>query len=326
MEQTVHFLIRFPRGVCVEHDVLGSTWPIDGTPSPCDVVLPSATLQGENIHFPLDPPPGIDDGVLKRFDVFGGQPRTLWGNYQSRNSTSGEGDALLYCSVAITKFSGSNGDDEREFAKATGAALNRWVESLALWLEVLMEADLQPYPRTVDREDYIEGLPVTVGANGRTDWFANVDPVVSVYTESVPVTAEVWASAIERVNGEIVVPSAHRYLRDSRAALRRDNYRKSIVDGATACEVALAQAIRDLGDRRQAEIDQLLEGAHGVMDLFDIHQVVASKPLTVSRARVMDQLAGKRNLAVHQGEIITREQASAGLAVAAEIVKSVSSL
>ncbi len=313
--------------MCVEHDVLGSTWPVDGTPTPCEVVLPSGILPGGTDGWSLDSPPGIDDGVLKGFDRFTGQSGALWGNYQSRDSISGEGDALLYRSVAVTTFSGSKGDEERDFAKATGTALNRWVGSVAEWLEVLTGADLQPHPRTADREHYIEGLPVTVGANGRPDWFANVDPVVGVHTDSVAVTAEMWASAIERVNGEMVVPSAHRYLRDGRAALFRDNYRKSIVDAATACEVALAQAIRDIvGDRRQAEINQLLKGAHGVMEVFDIHEVVALKQHTVRRKRVMDQLANKRNLAVHQGEMITREQARAGLAVAAEIVKSVSSL
>ncbi len=103
------------------------------------------------------------------------------------------------------------------------------------------------------------------------------------------------------------VPQEHLLLRDARAALFRDEFRKALIDAVTAAEVALGRGIRErldgLADRPEL-IDRVLKNATGVLMVFDLYSVLG-KPPSMSRERVMDRLAEKRNKAVHGGVVPT---------------------
>ncbi len=108
---------------------------------------------------------------------------------------------------------------------------------------------------------------------------------------------------MDRTNAGVRPPEEHLLLRDSRTAALRNDGRKAVIDAASAVEVALARAIRTRLTTAPSEesIDRVLEDARGVMELYDLAAVLGIG-LSPSRGEVAGRLAGRRNLAVHEGK------------------------
>jgi hypothetical protein len=99
---------------------------------------------------------------------------------------------------------------------------------------------------------------------------------------------------------------AHTVLRRSVVNLLAGDHRLCVIDACSASEIALGAALRahltahGLDD---ADTAQLLRLGSGIGEAFPVYQqLVLAGPSTVSRGRVLDQLAHPRNRAVHAGE------------------------
>lgn len=322
----VLFLIELADGVYVDGGTLGSTWPVLGTPSDCKVALPLAGPVHDGGFDELVAPqlPG-KERALAAFERHSARERhdVFWGKVGTRKG----GVPMLACVrhlVGLTSF-GLEQDDEtkREWADETGRVLDHWVASVTEWLEVLAQVDVRPNRPTGPRSPtFVFPLPVEIDEAGAASWFTTMNQFETIYGASSGATKSHWASAVRHANASDQVPPEHLVLRDARAAMRRDDLRRAVIDAGTACEVALAGAIRARLSRAGSNDDaiaQLLKNASGVIELFDL-LVALGTELSLSRGRVVDRLAGKRNEAVHGGVVPSREATAAGLRVAEEIL------
>ena len=67
---------------------------------------------------------------------------------------------------------------------------------------------------------------------------------------------EHWGAAVNRTNLGDRPPDEHLLLRDARVALARDDYRRCVLDLATACEIVVTAAVEeDLRSRLGGEFD-----------------------------------------------------------------------
>jgi hypothetical protein len=152
--------------------------------------------------------------------------------------------------------------------------------------------------------------------------------LVGVRHESERATSDQWSRAVVHANAGDAIADERAFLRDARAALRRDDRRKAAIDAGPASEVALSMAIRqrltDSG-RDAAAIDQILKTTSGVVELYDLYSVLDA-PLPISRERLMDQVAKKRNDAAHAGKSPSSDEVRRSIGTVSELLDAISPL
>jgi hypothetical protein len=292
--------VELAHGVFVTADLLGTTWTTERRFSG-DMALPKPPANFEGFgKLPLEPPD--IDGAHAVVEWFN-KPRdggrgSVWGNGYKRDNTKAYLRSAMLVLPAVAYETESEG---RALLDRVGAEIDAFIHDLHDWLETLGGAlqrprDGESTPRYVH--------PVTFGldAAGEVRDLPIMNQMTTSYGAPHEVDASVWRDAFERADRGERPPEEHLLLRDSHLALFGDDRRKAVIDATTAVEVALARGVRDrITAAPDAEaVNRVLKNTSGVVELFDL-AVALGVPTLVSRARVLDQLAGPRNLAVHQG-------------------------
>jgi serine/threonine protein kinase len=127
---------------------------------------------------------------------------------------------------------------------------------------------------------------------------------------------------------KIDLPPDHRLLMQAIMALAEGDYRRAAIDAGTASEVALASAISEQLEAKglnQEFIDQTTQGPGGLEKLFSVylsfgHPLPVSGNISVSRNKVMTQLASVRNGSAHAGQTPSPEDATRAVELAHALV------
>lgn len=131
-----------------------------------------------------------------------------------------------------------------------------WFDRAKDWCEVLTLQDL----------DYLAPRRLlTIEGDGWDAWWAQQDlehsgRLMFDFDYGEAVSLERWSRICELAGSGTSPATEHLLLRDSRAAVRRKNYRRSVIDAATAMEIALHSLL--LAEHRanpSSLADQLLE-------------------------------------------------------------------
>lgn len=318
-------LVRFEAGVELSADALGDRWGMAGLGVPAEFVLPRGQLvtdlASESLVRPLV---SVDGDVLGMWETKDQLPR-FWGG-----ATTWIEQTLVTAharhAVVEVPCIGPRADQRAYIGEIT-SAVDEWVARFAQALEVVAEIDLHPNPRTAESDlAYVENLPIHVPLTDPPSWLSRGFQRINVYRSHAAASRAHVSDAVTLANARVVIPTEHLLLSDARALLRRGDCRRAVIDAAAACEVALSRSVRrrllDLGTA-SGYIDQALRSSRGIVDVYDLHAAVCV-PLPISRSRLIDQLAGRRNDAAHDGQEPTGPEAIAALAVAKTIVGSVS--
>ena len=243
--------------------------------------MPNAPLDYENwtLGRPnVDPPPD----EFWPSDVEWG--RGSRGNGRTRRVT----EVYLTVAVALTSCRTDIADEaELEFNNATVAALTRWIDRVSEWLEIIARIDVQPdRPRADDRR-YVRQAPLLLGLHTRR-WLTNMTlPTIGSHGSCAASHGD-WQRAVTLANAGVEPPEEHRFLRDSRAALRRGHLRRAIIDAGTASEIAMARAIREHLQQSSSgadHVDLVLRNTDGLVELYDLRAALGTA-LPVSRGTV----------------------------------------
>jgi serine/threonine protein kinase len=123
-----------------------------------------------------------------------------------------------------------------------------------------------------------------------------------------------------------VLPDDHRYLMQAIIALAETDYRRAVIDAATATEMALRWAISDHLQHRawaRRDIDQTIWDANGLDGLFARYASFgASRKLSVSQSDIRCNLAKVRNDATHEGRIPSAKKAIRAVEIAHAVVNT----
>jgi serine/threonine protein kinase len=118
----------------------------------------------------------------------------------------------------------------------------------------------------------------------------------------------------------------HGYLRQAVIELAETDYRRAVIDAATASEMALRTAIS--GHLQQKgwsprDIDQTIRDANGIDELFARYtSLVSSRRLPVSTGNIRLDLAKVRNNAAHEGRIPGASNAIRAVEIAHRLVNT----
>lgn len=144
----------------------------------------------------------------------------------------------------------------------------------------------------------------------------------TIFSDLVGVSAAQLKGAFDRASRQEWLPTEHRLLLDARAAITTDN-RRAVIDLGTAVEVALATSISDAMASRKlntAFIGNVIKNANGAAGLVTLYTESVG-PLTVSKTRVISELAEPRNQAAHGGHVPSDENVRKALAHARSIIE-----
>jgi hypothetical protein len=326
----VVLLASVPPGLHVDATLLGTRWPIESAPEACELVLPCLPAERvSDFATPLAPPEV--PAAARMFSWWTGQADDVhWGKtWLTGDSTS---TAHLAHVLIVSAYNPpDNGNHRRAFSIGVGDAVESWLNALAQWIEVLSHVDLQPNPKDGPRVGLCSVHNVVLSSTVSGDRIGHFgyarSPVLSG-PHSHSVTIEQWSAACDFTNRALAPPPAHLYLRDARAALRRDDARRAAVDACAAAEVALAESLsrsHPLASSRAEEVKATIGKTSGVVQLFDLHQAMA--PIDgVTRGAVMDRLAGPRNDAAHGSATPERDDAREAVHLATRVVEAISPL
>lgn len=215
-------------------------------------------------------------------------------------------------------------------ADEIGEVIDVWLWLVGQWLEVLSGIDIGPGPgggSHLVKPRYVHPLPIVADRRGGSRHYATMTQHGVAYRSHTYACRGDCERAVSHANADRTPPAEHLLLRDCRAAWRRHDRRKAVIDAATAAEVALAEAIRGRLDPNAGDtaVEQVLKNTSGVVELYDL-AVGLGCSFPVSRGRVINELAGRRNLAVHARAVPDDDDLRSAHDVARALVDAVSVL
>jgi hypothetical protein len=188
-----------------------------------------------------------------------------------------------------------------DLAAQLGAWLSRVRDWLAAWSGNLRETVfLEPTP-AMRLGQFGGPQKGPIGAGGSN---APVMMLGERTSDSVEVRAAFVAAS--RDEG---LPLPRLLLAEAQVHAVRQHYRQAVISACGAVEVALSESARTAFSRvgrSKKEIDSVLRGVSGVVELYRLN-AGRKDGLAVSIAQVIDQLAGPRNRAAHEGEALDKD-------------------
>ena len=172
---------------------------------------------------------------------------------------------------------------------------DRWLDLLALWIEVVYRQDLQ---QELLRTEYIgKAAQVWLGNGGEGERFGERRRSYLNLGKRSLVGKREWSRLVLRASAGARPPEAHVFLRDARRAMNSGHHRRSVLDSATAAELSLAKLRDDLlssGDRRLASyVGKEVWSLNAIARFLRGDEPIAPDIKTA--------IAEPRNKAIHQG-------------------------
>ncbi len=289
--------------------------PLTGT-----IYLPRPNLEGaveELFSVNLLPPrlKDIDFAIRVESD----DNRVSWGRYFSYNKNDLAGTALATVGAAVLAIPAKQVDREwslEEVAKACISDFPGWCRSLTDWIEVLTGNDLNTahsVDETLDPSRWTSAAWIK-STPGSAD-YEYVNPAINIYDhDENPMYSTHWSAAIRAANAGRQLPDIWALLRDARSAQRRRQYRRAILDAATAAELIVDQELRNrlLKANSIPFVDKLLKNTWQVSRRMDL---MAAQGMWLPTG-IRKDLTDLRNQVIHKNIVASPREAQTALDVA----------
>lgn len=211
------------------------------------------------------------------------------------------------------------GDEEALAAQLKHVANNAraWFRNARAWICAWTGDTMAPTRATHDATlSWIQpdGVPTAYG--GRIE--------IKMMGDVTGATTAQLGDAFERAGTGDTLPLAWQLLQVARDNLFMSEHRRAAIDACSAAEVAIADALRGLSPPllNEEQLNRALRLASGVVEAADLYTFVAGPTLPVHWRKLSDQLAKRRNDAVHAGAPLSHEQAVNAVAVARQLVEA----
>lgn len=197
-------------------------------------------------------------------------------------------------------------------------SLDDWAKLLCDWYEVYFQIDTRNTIEVDQHSKDHEG--VAVNSQGK---FANQLKCRHTITIKLSRGGELqmkptdWNRILDLTAQQTAPPEAHILLRDSRIELRKKNYRRSVLDAATAAEMALIELRDSTLVNTEPKISSLVKKKYkGIFELVDY----LKKTTVTIPEDIVKEVARPRNKAIHQGIMPNKDEAMACLKKSSELV------
>lgn len=142
-----------------------------------------------------------------------------------------------------------------------------------------------------------------------------------------PMNLAQLTGAIARASKGDRLPVEHLTLLYAEDAMAAGDLRKSVIDAATATEVALAATVRSRLQSKQNHlssefIDEVIKDVNGIANLYSLCERLGEETGVSSKTRLTTQLANVRNRAAHAGKEPTLDETDTAVELAMTIVRT----
>ena len=198
-------------------------------------------------------------------------------------------------------------------------AVDSWVARLEAWIEVYAQVDLHRRHVSVEqlgRSAYV-WLYKGKGRKGKT--VNSIKPVQLIVMggNPLPISPREWGKLLNKASDGTEPPAAHLFLRDARQLLNSERYRRSVLDSATATEVALTKLRDDYLAQGDSAVGGYVEGK--ARQISGLEGFVRSVGVPLPGG-IQQRVSEPRNDAIHEGKEPSRDVTSKALAKAREVV------
>ena len=300
-------------GVVVTADCLGRSFLTTLGARPLQITMP--TFDGTSV---VEPPL-----LFKRPDRWVNvDPPSPWGELRAWND-SADGTTIP-ATVCVKRARIVVGINRDEFDDSVGPKLDEllssWWEALSSWIEIVTGQDLATHgerqPKVPQHFHLWTGAPDGTMKPLSMMFYGKFFPTgISILTPSG------LAACLDAVARGQTPPPEHLHLSDARSLHNDEQWRRAVIDAATAAEVAITSWL----DTRLANIEPEIKAA------------LLGTPLTLGRLhRLYTRLGGTlpqdfdrivvtpRNHAAHRGAALTGVQSEAAIAATAELLNAAS--
>jgi hypothetical protein len=319
----VQAVVALPMTLTVDAECLGTTWTTKLGRLDVEIVLPNAQQYPDGRpHVGPPPTPGLRDDIdwSERLSYF-----SPWGSFASWHNDAplGKGDVVDIYHLLLRSRVSANGDKEvpQGVVDQLVPALKPWLHLLADWIEVIRKTYLErsefPGERSISLGSELmlwyfdgeRGHPLSPGTL--------MAPGVFIGRKGMDL-AELHL-ALRLAEAQQTPPTEYTYLRDARGLLRGKANRRSVLDSATAAEIALVKLL-------DARIASESESARSAIrrtsnNLGRLIQNLPQKYGIALRGDIQSGLATPRNDAIHAGIEPSRDVATLALDIAEELVE-----
>lgn len=206
----------------------------------------------------------------------------------------------------------SDGTPEGSISTLVEEGLTIWFDSVCDWIEVLTGQDLNHRHPVFDASSIAPGYKVWRDGQWVDSGFRIAVPRVK------SLTLVQWTMVLQRVGAGRLPPLEFLLHADARAAYKRDDFRRAVLDSATASEIVLGRLYRAVSPPLLA---QGVKPAGRGLGAYT-HWIADNDPsFAVGKGPVLE-LAKIRNNVIHAGAAPTKAQAYAGTEAAKEVVEA----
>lgn len=208
-----------------------------------------------------------------------------------------------------------------EIAERVRKALPAWTSRLLTGVELLSSQILDALTAPVLPSYSMEFFLVTEQPRATLLSGSLIDLTIRMPSAESAATSETWATAVRAASEEWQPRIEHLLLRDARLALGRSEFRRAVIDAASALEIALttrlSARLSSALDRHAAET--ILGRAPGLGSRLRLARALG---LPAGSRGIEQELVIPRNRAAHHGAALTRAEAALALQVATEATRS----
>jgi hypothetical protein len=325
MSTTFLNIVRFPIPLEFKNSALGLRRKITVGPLTGAIYLPRENLANIDESFSGLRPPQLRDiaWALKVFNLGREERDHLhWGQYFTWNKTSPAATAVASVGHAVLSFNPNQDNGPKSLSEVAAEChkhLPLWYRRLKEWIEVVSKDDLDAdHPLGAVKRPELVSTPWTFRQNGKLKYdYINPMLVLHGSTGDNALDARLWSSAIRGANRELHPPEVRILLRDARAAFLRKNYRRTVLDSATATELLIDPVLRRilLRTNNVNVVDYLLKQNWS----FKWRKEMLAKLGIAVPQGLAEKLMNVRNDVIHANKTITQEQARQGLALAEQL-------
>lgn len=313
----------------VDEFCLGTTTPALIGPIKAEVVLPNLTVVSDELFYVSAPEihsVPVDTRWEERL-----QDHAPWGTISSyrKNDDGGPTDITVWLSRILIRISVKPEGQEgalTEANKLTGRLnghLQSWLGAMGDWFEVINATYLPRSPKPGGNQLISFGNPMTWFFNGTKATLLNhiVGGRLASEIFGPSVDLNCWRQILAATGKGLTPPDEHLLLRDSLEAISDDNFRRAILDAATAAEISLAALLdKEIASKSPSEQQAIRKANIGIKRLT---RTLRTYGVSI-RVDVQNNLADCRNKAIHAGFKPSLEEARLAREIATEIVEMAS--
>jgi hypothetical protein len=219
--------------------------------------------------------------------------------------------------IIYSEYLYGRGHPQGDIVQALFSEIDLWFERVRTWVEAAVDQDADPDNPIATVTNPGQGLMVMTEDNGVISLPASALTIIANLVQYEAVKLPMLRKILNQANSGATPGDMHLLLKDSRAALRRNHFRRAVIDAGSATELALA----DFNNR----LAHVPTGSRLPTLGWYVNQSAIAAGAGVP-ANTQTDLVRVRNNAIHQNRVPSRDETILALDLARHIVNQVDPL